>query len=98
MRSVRAFLGVLFFLLGVYVAVPASMGQTGNSANVTGTVTDPSGAVVAGANVTIHNPVTGFERSATTDASGNFSFANVPFNPYHLAVTASGFGAVRAGY
>ena len=67
--------------------------QTGNSANVTGTVTDPSGAVVAGANVTIHNPVTGFERSATTDASGNFSFANVPFNPYHLAVNASGFGA-----
>jgi hypothetical protein len=93
MRSVRAFLGALFFLLGVFLAAPASIAQTGNSANVTGTVTDPSGGVVASATVTIHNPVTGFERSITTDASGNFSFANVPFNPYHLSVSAAGFGA-----
>ncbi len=56
-----------------------------------GTVTDPSGAVVANAAVTMHNPVSGFERAATTDAAGNFSFPNVPFNPYHLTVTASGF-------
>src|ERR1700733_3660150 len=93
MRFIRAFLGALFFVLGAFAAVPASIAQTGNSANVTGTWTDPSGAVVAGANVTIHNPVTGFERSFTTDASGNFSFANVPFNPYHLSVSATGFGA-----
>ena len=95
MRSVRVFLGALFLLLGafVFVAVPASIAQTGNSANVTGTVTDPSGSVVANASVTIHNPVSGLERSTTTDASGNFTFANVPFNPYHLSVSATGFGA-----
>src|SRR5271154_3492281 len=95
MRSIRAFLGALFLLLGafVFVAVPASIAQTGNSANVTGTVTDPSGGVVANASVTIHNPVSGLERSTTTDASGNFTFANVPFNPYHLSVSATGFGA-----
>ena len=93
MRSVRAFLGALFFLLGVFLAAPASIAQTGNSANVTGTVTDPSGGVVASASIIIHNPVTGFERTTTTDASGNFSFANVPFNPYHLSVSAAGFGA-----
>src|SRR5271168_122823 len=95
MRSVRVFLGALFLLLGafVFVAVPASIAQTGNSANVTGTVTDPSGSVVANASVTIHNPVSGLERSTTTDASGNFAFANVPFNPYHLSVSAAGFGA-----
>src|SRR6202042_1939450 len=57
-----------------------------------GTVTDPSGAVVAGAAVTIHNPVSQYERSTTTDSSGNFSFPNVPFNPYHLSVTTTGFG------
>src|SRR5271168_4476836 len=91
MRSVRVFLGALFLLLGafVFVAVPASIAQTGNS----GTVTDPSGSVVANASVTIHNPVSGLERSTTTDASGNFTFANVPFNPYHLSVSAAGFGA-----
>src|SRR5439155_18611484 len=39
----------------------------------------------------IHNPVSHFERSATTDNEGVFRFTNVPFNPYHLTVTASGF-------
>ena len=93
MRTAKAFLGALFFLLGALLAIPASIAQTGNSANVAGTVTDPSGGVVASANVTIHNPVSGYERATTTDASGNFSFANVPFNPYHLSVSATGFGA-----
>src|SRR5580698_5100130 len=93
MSLVKASLTTLVLLFLAFVAAPPSIAQTGNSANVTGTVTDPSGAVVASATVTIHNPVTGFERSATTDASGNFSFANVPFNPYHLSVNATGFGA-----
>lgn len=69
------------------------MAQNGNAANIAGTVTDPSGAVVVGATVTIHNPVSQYERSTTTDSSGAFSFPNVPFNPYHLSVTANGFGA-----
>jgi hypothetical protein len=91
MRSVKAFLGILFLFLAAFVAVPACFAQIGNSANVSGTVTDPSGAVVAGATVTIHNPVSEFERSATTDSTGGFSFSNVPFNPYHLSVAAQGF-------
>ncbi|MFZ3217188.1 MAG: TonB-dependent receptor [Candidatus Acidiferrales bacterium] len=92
MRFARAFLAALFFLLGTFLAVPTSRAQTGNSANMAGTVVDPSGAVVANATVSIHNPVSGYERSTTTDATGSFSFANVPFNPYHLAVSATGFG------
>jgi hypothetical protein len=58
---------------------------------VTGTVVDPSGAVVANATVTIRNPVSAFERTTTTDESGNFAIPNVPFNPYHLTVTSTGF-------
>jgi len=65
--------------------------QSGNSGKISGTVTDPSGAVVPGATITIHNPVSGYEQSTTTDASGNFTFANVPFNPYHMTVTAGSF-------
>jgi len=68
-------------------------GAQSNSASLSGTVLDPSGAVVANAGVEIHNPVSHFDRSATTDSSGRFSFANVPFNPYHLSVTSAGFGA-----
>ena len=65
--------------------------QTGNSSSISGTVLDPSGAVVAKANVTIHDPVSGYERSSTTDKFGNFNFPNVPLNPYHMTVTAKGF-------
>jgi Carboxypeptidase regulatory-like domain/TonB-dependent Receptor Plug Domain len=59
--------------------------------SINGTVVDPSGAVVANATIEIRNPVSEFERSTTTDGSGKFSFTNVPFNPYHLSVTAGGF-------
>ena len=67
--------------------------QSGNSTSVIGTVLDPTGAVVPNAVVEIRNPVSHFERTLTSDASGNFAFPNVPFNPYHLIVTATGFAA-----
>ncbi len=41
----------------------------------------------------IRNPVSGFDRSTTTDGAGKFAFTNIPFNPYHLTVTAPGFSA-----
>ena len=66
--------------------------STGNSM-VTGTVVDPSGAVVVGARVEMRNPVSGLSRSAITDTAGKFSISNVPFNPYHLTVKAKGFSS-----
>ncbi len=65
--------------------------QASNAVTVSGTVKDPSGAVIPGATVTIYNPVSGFTRTASTDANGSFSIPNVPFNPYHLTVAATGF-------
>ncbi|MBV9574007.1 MAG: TonB-dependent receptor [Acidobacteriales bacterium] len=76
---------VIFHLAGL------SAYAQSNSASISGAVLDPSGAVVAKAIVEIHNPVSHFDRSTSTDSSGRFSFANVPFNPYHLSVAASGF-------
>ena len=61
--------------------------------SISGTVLDPTGAVVPKATVEIHNPVSRYDRSATTDTAGKFNFANVPLNPYHLTVTAPGFAA-----
>lgn len=69
-------------------------GQSSGNSMVSGTVADPSGAVVGGAVVEMRNPVSGFAHSATTDSLGRFSFSNVPFNSYHLTVKAKGF----AGY
>jgi hypothetical protein len=86
---------VLFALilsLGMLTFPALISGQSlGAAAVVRGSVKDPSGAVIPGASVTIYNPVSGFERTASTDASGGFTINNVPFNPYHLTVSATGF-------
>lgn len=75
------------FLLGVNV----SRAQVGNSGSIEGVIKDSSGAVVANAAVEITNVVSEFQRQAMTGADGSFRFTNVPFNPYHLVATASGF-------
>jgi hypothetical protein len=82
----RAFL-ILVVCLFSFPAVIRAQG----GASITGTVVDPSGRVVVNATVEIHNPVSGYDRSTATDGSGNFTFPNVPFNPYHLSVAAVGF-------
>ncbi|PYT43745.1 MAG: hypothetical protein DMG45_05800 [Acidobacteria bacterium] len=81
------------FVLGFVLLLTAGAvkGQTGNSGSIEGVVTDPSGGVVAGATVEISYAVSGFHREATTGSDGSFKFTNVPFNSYHLAVTAGGF-------
>ncbi len=83
-------LGMCFVGLVLFVSMPV-WAQLGNAGSVSGAVKDPSGAAVPNATVEIRNPVTGFERSTATDGTGSFSFTNVPFNPYHLTVTAKGF-------
>jgi hypothetical protein len=87
-RYVTLAAGVLFFL-----AISAGAQSVGNFGSINGTVLDPTGAVVPNATVRIHNLVSGFDRSVTTDSSGKFEFTNIPFNPYHLTVVASGFNA-----
>jgi hypothetical protein len=62
------------------------------SGSISGTVTDPTGAVIPGATVQIANHVSGYQRTATTDATGQFHFYNLPLNPYRLTVTMPGFG------
>src|SRR5580658_3382461 len=63
-----------------------------NSGTVHGSVVDPSGAVVAGAAVTIENPVSHYTRGAVTDSQGKFEFDNLPYNNYHLTAAAMATG------
>lgn len=74
----------------IFTALSASA-QSGNAGSVRGTVSDPSGAVIPNATVQLTNKVSGFDRTATTDALGQFTFPNVPFNGYHIQVSAAGF-------
>ena len=90
MREIRT-VPLLSMCLCVFALSPVVGAQAGSSGTIKGNVTDPSGAVVAGAMVTIHNPVSGYERTDISDSSGNFSLPNVPFNPYHMTVTAPNF-------
>lgn len=79
----------------ISLSVTSAFGQNLSSGTIRGTVLDPSGAAVKGATVEIQNPVTGYSRTAQTDDQGNFEFTNVPYNPYHLSVTAAGFGTTQ---
>ena len=59
--------------------------------SVSGTVSDPSGAVIPGAQVTIVNDTTGFTRTGTTDAAGLYRLLDLPEGTYTLTVSARGF-------
>src|ERR1700752_1698306 len=80
-----------FLILSLLVLIFRVHAQSGNSTSLTGSVLDPSGAVVANATIEVHKPVSGFSRRTVTDAAGRFSIPNVPFNPYHVTATAKGF-------
>ena len=60
-------------------------------ATVSGTITDPSGALVPGVSVTIASQGTGLKRSALTDSSGEYRFAGLPIGNYSLRIEKTGF-------
>lgn len=82
--------------LGLLILSPSltnrMSGQSlGNAGTIGGVATDPSGAAVPNAVVTLHNPVTNYNQSTITDASGAFRLVNIPPNPYHLEIKAANF-------
>jgi hypothetical protein len=81
------------FLILVFLGVCSLHAQSlGNAGTIEGTVTDPSGASVPDAMVNITNAVSGYKQSVTTTMDGSFRLVNIPPNPYHLEITAAGFG------
>ncbi|MGA7521601.1 MAG: TonB-dependent receptor [Acidobacteriaceae bacterium] len=88
------FLLISFLFLPFTPALGPLFAQSiANSGRINGTVTDPSGAVIPGATVTIQNPVSQYLRTAITDSAGHFQFTNVPYNPYHMTIEAKGFNS-----
>ncbi|MFN2578230.1 MAG: carboxypeptidase regulatory-like domain-containing protein [Pyrinomonadaceae bacterium] len=72
----------------------AAVAQTGSS-NITGTVKDTNGSVVAGATVTAKNEATGVTSTQTTTESGLFSFASLPVGNYTITVEKQGFKTLQ---
>ena len=87
--SLAALLISIFFNFSNILAQSA-----GSAGTVFGIVTDTSGAVIAGAAVSIENPVSGYRRQTTTDGTGHYQFSNLPLNLYHLTISARGFGSI----
>lgn len=81
---------VLLALLPL-VLLPYAWAQAAGTASVQGTVTDPTGATIPTATVTLKQTSTGVSRVSTTDSHGVYSMPNVPVGPYSLSVTAQGF-------
>jgi len=89
--------GYLAALCVLLFSSPCVLGQAVN-ATLLGTVTDASGAVVAGAKVNATEIKTGVSHSTTTNDSGNYEFANLPPGQYEVATEKQGFKkAVRSG-
>ena len=91
------------FLIALLGATGVYAQGMGSSGAISGTVSDPSGATVAGATVEVKNRITGYDKTAKTEPDGVFKFNNLAPNNYHFSVTAPGFEphvedvTVRAG-
>src|ERR1700731_3610867 len=86
----RTTFGIRFLLISTILLVSsAALGQYG--ASLEGTVTDNSGAVIAGATVTATNQATGVSRNAVTGESGFYRITGLPPGTYTVAADAGGF-------
>jgi hypothetical protein len=91
MKSRLLWLGVLFL-----AACFPSLLLAQDTASITGTVTDPSGAIVANANVTVSNPEHGIKRTTTTNGSGDYLVSAIPAGTYNLIIESAGFKKYEA--
>src|SRR5271166_5236400 len=80
-------------ILGAALAALFSVGAWSQTqlATVSGTIADPSGAVVPGVSVTVVSQGTGLKRSALTDTAGQYRFAGLPTGNYSLRIEKTGF-------
>src|SRR5246500_3330164 len=77
-----------FTLLIATFLTTLAMSQSLTSGDITGVVTDPSGAVISGASVKLINNATHAQQTQTTNAQGGYRFALIPPGPYTLSISA----------
>jgi hypothetical protein len=80
--------------LAFFLCVPSIFAQ--DTASITGTVTDSSGAAIANAQVTVSIPEKGINQTAPTNGSGDYLFAALPIGAINVTATASGFKKYEA--
>src|SRR5580692_2600616 len=91
MKSHRVLLGVAMLVITFCGTALAQ-----NTGSITGTVKDPSGAAVPGANVAIVNSEHGITRQTVTNSDGEYNESALPQGKYDVIVTAAGFKKFQA--
>lgn len=91
----NARLVLLSILLLTVFCIPQTL-VAQESASITGTITDPTGATIAGAQVTVASPERGIDRSTQTNSDGEYSVPALPPGSYTLTVSAPGFKKYEA--
>jgi hypothetical protein len=84
----------IMFLICIGAVQPA-LGQSANTGTVVGTVSDPTGAVVDGADVSLTDPSVYSSRSATSNSAGRYVFVDVPPGSYELTFGKQGFSTTK---
>src|SRR5262252_1212841 len=85
-----------YLALGVFLlSTPLYAQTTVAGARLNGTVTDPTGAAVPDAKVTVHNTETGLIRETQTTDAGLYDFPNLPVGSYELTIEKAGFSGVK---
>jgi Carboxypeptidase regulatory-like domain len=96
MYSVRVFLRHMLVVVSLCaVAAPALSQETVHHASLSGRVTDPLGAAVGGAVVTVRHLETNLARQFSTDRDGRFRFPYLPVGPYEFSVRQPGFALAQ---
>ncbi len=95
MLSKRSLFGIGFLLCLLALAPSALFSQSASTGTVQGTVTDPSGAAVAGATITLTDKATSTTRAASTNENGRFILVDVPAGTYDFTVSKQGFRISR---
>lgn len=85
---------LLCLCLCLAVSAVAVVAQATATAELRGRVTDPNGAVLAGATVTVTDATKGFTRTVTSDAEGNYVVLSLPPSVYTVKAEASGFASI----
>src|SRR5688572_28537174 len=94
---IRSITAVIMFVFLLAFSGVSLFAQT-NTGRITGTVTDSSGAVIPGVEITVRNPGTGLNRTAMTNESGTYQVPLLPVGSYEVQVALAGFATeVRSG-
>ena len=90
-RSLRNNLYAAAMLLALAISIPFGAGAQTFRGGINGTVTDQTGAVVAGANVEAIEVATNLSHKSISSSAGEFSFQELPLGTYSITVTTGGF-------